>query len=314
MEDFVAMSSHGVSSGRDVSAHDFAKMTEEVEDRLVREGMDLITEAFSWGLPIKTKTPVSKIATTSDGVVVSAKDGDYHAKQVIVTTSPAVLSSGAIRFDPPLPDWKTKALSDIAMGKYGKVVLEFDRNVFSKVSPGTRIYDTSNPDGVVEYVIQPFGDNVVIALYGGKMSDAMEQKGRMTAIAEAKAQIAKIFGESEVNAAFMKGAVTSWGSDPLTRGSFSAAKPGDYDARAKAGEPIGPIVFAGEAVAPPKWNATIAGAYLSGDAAAERVLHPDLAALSQAHGDRGPSASTGLDGLLDERVNDARDGEADRER
>lgn len=327
---FVANVHHGVSTGNDISAGDYAHMTAETEDRLVREGMQTIPEALSWGLPIETGKPVSRIEQTSNGVRVHSGSEVYTASKVIVTTSPAVLATGAIQFSPALPDWKTRAFSDLPMGKYGKVILEFDRNVFDKVPAGTRIYDTTNPDGVVEYVVRPFGDNVVVALAGGKLSDEIEAKGRDRAVADTRAQLGRIFGASAVEGAFKAGAITTWATDPLTRGSFSAARPGAYDARALAGKPVGDIYFAGEAVAEPKWNATIAGGFLSGDVAAKAVesaldarassplaallggeTDPEkLAEAIRARGAGAPAgehASLGFDRVLDERLDAAKD-------
>jgi monoamine oxidase len=272
MEHFIGAVHVGRTSGDDVSAKDYVGGVKELNDLLVREGMGTIPEALSWGLPIRTGTPVQKIESNADGVKITAGSDVYTASRVIVTTSPAVLARGAIQFDPPLPDWKTKAFQDIPMGKYGKAILQFDPSFFGKVPAGTRIYDASDPNAVVEYVMQPFGDNSVIALFGGNRADQAEAAGSEKTVAAVKDTLGRMFGADAVASTFQKGAITTWNGDPLTGGAFSAAKPGAFDARALAGQPVGNISFAGEAVAPEEWTTTIAGAFLSGDNAAAQVV------------------------------------------
>lgn len=306
LETFVANSYHGVNDFDRLSAMDYAVMTEEVEDRLVKEGMATLTEALQWGTKVKTSTPVEKIEQLpGGGVRVTAGGETYVAKRAIVTTSPAVLASGAIEFSPPLPDWKKDAFSNVRMGKMGKVVVEFSRNVFGDVKPGTRIFDTTRPGGVVEYVVGPFGQNTVVALFGGDMAEDMERKGRDASVAELRDQLVRIFGE-QARASFVRGDITAWSVSPFTRGSFSAAEPGRYDAREALGKAVGDIHFAGDAVAPPKWVATIAGAWLSGLKTAGEVLKslPTAAPSIPARGVERASETAGLGAVLRDRLDE----------
>jgi monoamine oxidase len=304
MKRFFSNLFHGVDDVKEISATDDGLMTDEVEDHLVREGMGAITEALSWGIPIKTSTPVASIDWSEKGVTVHAGGEDYSAEHAIVTTSPAVLAHGAIAFNPPLPEWKTKALAEVPMAKYAKVVLEFSRNVFGKVVQGARIDDSSFEKSVVEHVVRPFGDNEIVTLVGGKLAEDMEKLGSEGAVASVEERLEKIFGP-DVKDAFVKGTITTWNTDPLTQGAFSAVEPGHYEARALAAEAVGAVSFAGEATAPPKWVATVAGAYLSGDRAADEVLK------TRNGIERGPSSTVGLSGLLNARIDEARDAEAD---
>jgi monoamine oxidase len=73
--------------------------------------------------------------------------------------------------------------------------------------------------------------------------------------------------------------VTEWGTDPLSLGSYAYAGPGavaqrDVLARAVVG---GALSFAGEALRSDGLAGTVGGAYLSGIAAAERLLSPAAA-------------------------------------
>jgi monoamine oxidase len=66
--------------------------------------------------------------------------------------------------------------------------------------------------------------------------------------------------------------VTDWGRNPLCRGAFAAALPGQWKARAMLEAPIGERIFlAGEAQGG-KAVQTVHGAYQSGQRAGRRVL------------------------------------------
>ena len=65
---------------------------------------------------------------------------------------------------------------------------------------------------------------------------------------------------------------TAWMSNPLTLGSYSAARPGRAKAREVLAQPLDQrVFFAGEATIPSACS-TVHGAYLSGVAAAEAIL------------------------------------------
>ena len=70
---------------------------------------------------------------------------------------------------------------------------------------------------------------------------------------------------------FLKGFVSDWANNPLTKGSYSAVKPGCYGARELLGESIAEkLIFAGEATAG-HLAGLVDGAYESGKLAATRI-------------------------------------------
>jgi len=85
-----------------------------------------------------------------------------------------------------------------------------------------------------------------------------------------RAELRRSFG-SRADALFADAPtlVTQWGSDPLVRGAYAYATPGNADARARLAEPLadGHLLFAGEACHV-GYAGTLAGAWLSGEAAA----------------------------------------------
>ena len=61
------------------------------------------------------------------------------------------------------------------------------------------------------------------------------------------------------------------GADPLARGAYSASRPGQNKQRGNIRKPVGKrLFFAGEATIP-KWATQVAGAYLSGQKAADEA-------------------------------------------
>jgi len=58
-----------------------------------------------------TEHKVNQIKRSEEMVTVLTDKGEFTARHVILTPSIGVLNSGMISFNPPLPDWKIKALA-----------------------------------------------------------------------------------------------------------------------------------------------------------------------------------------------------------
>ena len=73
------------------------------------------------------------LAHNRDVVKVTATDGTvYSCKTVIVTSSPHVLRSGMMQFNPPLPRIITDALQTVNMNNTVKVLMKFSDQVWPK--------------------------------------------------------------------------------------------------------------------------------------------------------------------------------------
>ena len=76
-------------------------------------------------------------------------------------------------------------------------------------------------------------------------------------------------GLARIGACFASG----WQHDPWALGSYAVARPGMAGARAALRCPLSErVLYAGEAAAADGWHGTVAGAYLSGRAAAQALL------------------------------------------
>jgi monoamine oxidase len=105
---------------------------------------------------------------------------------------------------------------------------------------------------------------------GGSWADELEQQSVKARVDYALSKLRDLLG-SDIDRAFVKGDATSWGQNPLTRGSYASAEPGAYRMRRVLRDSVGDrIFFAGEACHPSLW-ASVAGAHLSGQSVAGNV-------------------------------------------
>ncbi|KAK2784238.1 hypothetical protein FQN51_004105 [Onygenales sp. PD_10] len=252
--------------------------------------------AYPSKLDVRTGKAVSKISYSAKGVashktVVHCEDGETIQADKIVFTAPlGVLKKGSIKFEPPLPDWKTGAVNRLGFGTMNKVILVFeksfwdvDRDMFGLLREPTIPDSLSQADYIQNrgrfYLfwncMKTSGLPMLIALMAG---DAAHQAEKMTdseILGEVTSQLRNIFKDVAVPDP-LETIVTRWGQDRFAQGSYSYvgvdALPGDYDLMAK---PIGNLYFAGEATCGTH-PATVHGAYLSGLRAASEVLESIL--------------------------------------
>ena len=94
-------------------------------------GYKLIVEklAEEFATQIILNSSVNKISYTEDNVLVKTDSGyQYSADYVFVTFSTGVLQSQSVTFEPPLPEWKMKAIHMLRMGHYTKIFFKFPWN------------------------------------------------------------------------------------------------------------------------------------------------------------------------------------------
>jgi monoamine oxidase len=127
-------------------------------------------------------------------------------------------------------------------------------------------------DRPISWIARPYGAPVMLAFIGGSLAWELSHAGPAAAEAHARAEFARVFG-AEAARALGAPIITDWGNDPAFFGSYSHARPGAQVARRVLGEPLGDgrLIFAGEACHP-RFAATVAGAWLSGEAAARNLL------------------------------------------
>jgi len=256
-----------------LSTKDYWEYGDIQANYMIKEGYGTLVTRMGEGLPVQLNTPARRIDWSGDGVVVETDAGTIRAKACIVTVSTGVLSAGAIRFTPELPEWKQSAIGNLPMGLLAKITLQFDNERFGLIPNQWLSYWVPNemPAEACYFLTFPFGFNIMVGFIGGSFGWELSAEGPDAAIDFALGEVVKMFG-SKARDYFVKGHLTGWAENPWTYGAYAAAIPGHYDAREALSKPLGDrIFFAGEAVAQP-YVQLCGGAYLSGQAVAKDVV------------------------------------------
>lgn len=263
-------------------------------DDLIAEGVGTFVQRLSEGVPIQLMSPVTEVLYQEGGrvLVLADKAGKrvaYQAHRVVVTVSTGVLAAQKIKFTPRLPDWKWEAIRALPMGLLNKVVIQLREGGLSGEKSDQWVLAQSNPSSirpgeqtvkltapsVMSFLVKPHGAPLIIGFYGADQARHFEERGAEAALAHAKGTLTQMYGaqfSSFVDDA--RSAVTEWGKDPWTLGSYSAALPHQSSQHAALARPVADkVFFAGEACGPPELNGSLGAAYVSGLSAARAVHH-----------------------------------------
>lgn len=242
------------------------------EDDLLAEGMGTFVEAYGKGLPICLESPVTAVEYGEAGVAVHAAGRRYEGAAALVTVSVGVLQAGSIAFEPPLPEWKRRAIEGLPMGQMQKVIVPFREDVFGdseesswvlvdqeltaeETALASRHGLATGPRRVMALVLRPLGAPVAIGFYGGGWAELLEAQceGEETTSGPASPSgcddaaidgtlraLRSLFGDEAVSRAAVKEEihVTRWSLEPYTRGAYSVARPGAWDEREVLARPL----------------------------------------------------------------------------
>lgn len=276
----------------------------------VKNGYSCVPMALTQDLDIRVNNAVKTIKYFSGGVEVIAENLKannepitYQADLVLCTLTLGVLKiaiaspattnqENTVSFEPPLPDWKQKAIQRLGFGNLNKVILCFDRifwdfntNLFGHV--GT----TTDSRGELFLFWSISQSPVLLALVAGQSAAIMENVSDEVIVGRCLAVLKGIFGNAAVPQP-KESVVTRWRADPYARGSYSFVSVGssgsDYDLLAAPVTPINDnatkpssssiddrkemprLFFAGEHTIR-NYPATVHGALLSGVREAGRI-------------------------------------------
>ena len=240
-------------------------------DVVFPNGYSQIADGLAKGLDIRFNVKVTGIFYGANGVDVETSSGVFVADKAIVTFPLGVLKQAAVKFDPPLPEWKQTAIDRLDMGVLNKVYLKFpkvfwDESVETISYLGEKAGEWCDWLNFVPYVDEP----VLMAFHGGAKGYALEELSDAEIIAGAMKTLRMMYGDGIPEPeGFL---ITRWGKDPFAFGGYSHIPPfasgDDYDALF---EPVDDVLyFAGEATSR-EYPATVHGAYLSGVSAAAEI-------------------------------------------
>jgi monoamine oxidase len=212
----------------------------------VTGGNQRIAEELARGLRIELEVPVDRVTWSERRIRLHERDFD--------TCVIAVPATVEIAFEPPLPEWKQRAIGSVRYGEAAKLFLPLaepaEPSAVLSVPGRFWAYTQRAPDG------SPLP---VLAAFAGTRAGV----DRLTPSAVRSLRPDLVFAAAEP-------VLSTWQDDPWVRGAYSARSiESPLDDRALA-EPVGPLAFAGEHTAG-EWHALMEGALRSGLRAAQQV-------------------------------------------
>ncbi|KAJ1200991.1 hypothetical protein NDU88_004809 [Pleurodeles waltl] len=246
---------------------------------LLTAGYSAIMHKLAEGLDIRLQCPVRTVDYSGELGRVTTADGTiWTAQKVLVTVPLALLQKGVIRFNPPLPEKKVKAINSLGAGVIEKVALQFSHRFWDGKIQGADFFGhippSSNKRGLfgVFYDMDPqCKQAVLMTVVTGDAVNFIKDMDDKQVIQECMIVLRQLFKEQEVPDP-TKYFVTRWSKDPWAQMAYSFVKTGGsgeaYDILAE--DVQGKIFFAGEATNR-HFPQTVTGAYLSGVREASKI-------------------------------------------
>ncbi len=250
-------------------------IAEEGEDWFCAQGFGALIARHWADVPVTLNTPVTSIDADSDTVTVHTKNGTLSAKAAIVTVSQGVLANESFDIRPTLDADLAAAISDITLGSYNHIALQFEKGVI-ETPPDTWVayqlterHNGSPKGGAI--LANSGGTGLCYFEIGGGFGRWLEAQGEKAMVDFALSEMRDIFGPHIISG-FIKGHATRWGHVPTVLGSYSGTKPGKALVRSALRTPIADRIFlAGEATSIGE-QGTVSGAHKEGLRAAETVV------------------------------------------
>ncbi|HWZ68178.1 MAG TPA: NAD(P)/FAD-dependent oxidoreductase [Stellaceae bacterium] len=252
-----------------VSVKDYVRYEDSGTNWRLREGYGRLFEDLAEGLPVAREAAVSRIDHRGRAIRLETACGIVTAARVIVTVPTSIIVGEILRFDPPLPD-KIEAAAGLPLGVDDKLFISLDGALPGLEHDAYLVGSTTSRE-TMSYQVRPFDRPAIYCFFGGRFAAALEEEGEAAMFSFAAGELARLFG-SGVRTQLAPLAATAWLRDPWARGSYSYARPGHADDRARLAAPVDDrLFFAGEACSP-NFFSTAHGAWLSGITAAEAAL------------------------------------------
>lgn len=251
------------------STADMARYRDTGEDWPVEDGYGALVVALAGGLSIRTGTPVRRIERRERHLRVVTDGGALTARTAIVTVPTSVLAHGIEIEDAPAAF--LEAAHDCPMGVFEKIAIELDApldlpsHVYADVIDGPPIGRTP-----VNLHVHPFGRPLLMAHVAGRAGEALWAEGSAARAETGRELVRHAFG-ADAARRIRRIETTNWRGDPFSKGSYAACRPGRADARAALAEPFDERIRVAGEHAWPTCFATVHGAWLSGEVAADQL-------------------------------------------
>jgi monoamine oxidase len=254
-----------------VSTVDFSRIEDQPEEIVCRTGLGQVLAASAKSLRVTLDAPVTRVGQIGRGTItVESARGVVRAETVIVTVSTNVLASGRIRFESPLPKRTLDAVEALSLGTRDRLIFELKGNPFKFTDDQKIIFKGTGPNAI-SLVGRAGGTDLCFAEFSGNFGRGISSKGQAAMAAFVAEQFVEHFG-TEAKKHIGRAEAVRWSGDPLILGGTSVAAPGRGGSRRILMEPLFDRMFlAGEAVHE-TWFGTVAGAWVSGERAADAAL------------------------------------------
>jgi monoamine oxidase len=226
----------------------------------IEGGNSRLAEALAapLGKDLRLGTPVAEVAWGDGPIRLRSAALELEADRVVIAT-PATID---IRFDPPLPEAKARALEGVRYGQAAKLhvglPVRVEPSAVLAVPDRFWSYTQLGADG------QPAPFAASFAGTPGALDRLRVEEGPESWLAA----LAALRPELQLDTEEVQ--LSTWKDDPWTRGAYSARSRSSPLDTAELARPVGPLAFAGEHTAG-EWHGLMEGALRSGVRAAEDV-------------------------------------------
>ena len=255
----------------EISTVDFARAEDQPDELICRSGMSWLLATAAIPVSVKRDAAVTRVDSRGrDALTLDTERGAERARAVIVTVSTNVLAEERIRFDPPLGARTRNAIAALSLGTRDRLLFELPGNPFS-LADDQRLVFKSESARMVALTGRVGGGDLAVADFSGRFGAGISREGEAAMKAFVSELLADHFG-ADARKRIGRSEAVHWSREPWILGGVSAAAPGQGASRRILGEPVHDrIFFAGEAVHE-SWFGTVAGAWVSGERAADQAL------------------------------------------
>ena len=250
------------------SVEDFYRYDDSGINWRVVEGYGSTIAACGADLPVMFDCAVQRIDHSGKRLRIETANGTIKADQAIVTIPSTLLAEERLLFTPALPE---KPRPPQAYHSVLPTNCSSRWRMPSNSKTDTRLFGRIDRAGTGAYHFRPFGRPQIEVYFGGRLASALEAVGEGAFFDFAVAELTNLLGTAFARR-ISPIQIHRWGADPFSRGSYSFALPGRADCRQALAEPVDDrLFFAGEACSRGDFS-TAHGAFLTGVAAADRVI------------------------------------------
>uniref|UniRef100_K1PYF3 Lysine-specific histone demethylase 1B n=1 Tax=Magallana gigas TaxID=29159 RepID=K1PYF3_MAGGI len=251
------------------------------ENLVLPAGISQVLSKLAEGLDIDLDTKVTKVDYGEETVKVVSENGkEWTADKVLVTLPLAVLQDKDVEFSPCLPEWKSKAMKSLGVGKIEKIILRFPRPFWRKKIKDCKVFGhiPEKQDNVGYFnVFYDFSTDKVDKMYllvTHLTGSALKLRDRLDRdVVAACMEVLKALFPEETVPKPLDYFVTKWTKDPYSKMCYSYVPIGvDGDAYDIMSQDVASkVYFAGEATNR-QFPQSVTGAYVSGVREAHKIF------------------------------------------